>query len=216
MTNPAAELPIRIVLADDHCVVRQGVRSLLEHEGFVIVAEAADGAEAVELVAKHRPDVVVLDFGMPKMNGIDAARAIASRSPSTRTVLLTLHTEDLHVLGALKAGIHGYVVKAQPVEDVVSAIRAVHMGSTYLSPMISSIVVQACLGEREPVRELTNRERQVLQLVAQGRSTKEAARELGIGARTAESHRNRVLQKLGIHDTAGLVRYAIRCGLIHA
>jgi len=195
--------------------VRQGVRSLLEREGFAVLAEASDGLEAVTLATEHRPDVALLDFGMPKMNGLDAGRAIASASPSTKTVLLTVHTEDPYVLGALKAGIQGYVVKTQALEDVVTAIRAVHKGSTYLSPSISNIVVQVCVGPKKQVRDLlTARERQVLQLVAQGRSTKEAGRELAISARTAESHRNRVMQKLDIHDTAGLVRYAIRAGLI--
>ena len=215
MTDAVAESPIRIVLADDHPVVREGVRSLLEREGFVVMAEAADGVEAVALAAKHRPDIVVLDFGMPKMNGLDAGRAIATESPSTKTVLLTVHAEDPYVLGALKAGISGYVVKTQALEEVVSAIRAVHQGSTYLSPSISGIVVQVCLGKEDQTRELlTARERQVLQLVAQGMSTKEAARELGISARTAESHRNRIMQKLDIHDTARLVRYAIRAGFL--
>src|SRR5262245_35806765 len=147
LTETATAPQIRIVLADDHPVVRQGMRSLLEREGFAVLAEAADGAAAVALAAEHRPDIALLDFGMPVMNGLDAGCAIAAASPSTRTVLLTVHTEDPYVLGALKAGIHGYVVKTQALEDVVTAIRAVHNGSTYLSPSISNIVVQVCVGQ---------------------------------------------------------------------
>jgi len=206
---------ICIVLADDHRVVREGVRSLLEREGFTVVGEGADGTEAVALAKAHAPDIAILDFGMPKLNGLDAARAIAAEAPRTKTILLTVHTEDQYVFGALQAGIKGYVVKTQAAVDLVTAIREVHRGSTYLSPSVSQTVVEACFGKKAArVDPLTPRERQVLQLVAEGMSTKEIARELKIGTKTAESHRGRVMQKLDIHETASLVRYAIRAGLI--
>jgi DNA-binding NarL/FixJ family response regulator len=217
MRDTGPEPPVRIVIADDHPVVREGVRVLLERAGFVVHGEAGDGAAAVELAARHHPDVALLDFGMPNMNGLEAALAIATVSPGTRSVLLTGHVEAPYVLGALRAGVRGYVVKTQPVDDIAKAIRTVHRGSTYLSPSIDRQVVQACLDEKGPPRDLlTDRERQVLQLVVQSNSTKEAARALFISPKTAEAHRNRLMQKLDIHDTAGLVRYAIRAGMIEA
>jgi len=217
MRDAGPEPPVRIVIADDHPVVREGVRVLLERSGFVVHGEASDGAAAVELAAKHHPDVALLDYGMPNMNGLEAALAIATVSPGTRSVLLTGHVEAPYVLGALRAGVRGYVLKTQPVDDIAKAIRTVHRGSTYLSPSIDRQVVQACLDEKGPPRDvLTDRERQVLQLVVQGNSTKEAARVLFISPKTAEAHRNRLMQKLDIHDTVGLVRYAIRAGMIEA
>jgi len=211
------EPPVRIVIADDHPVVREGVRVLLERAGFVVHGEAADGAAAVALAARHHPDVALLDFGMPNMNGLEAALAIASVSPGTRSVLLTGHVEAPYVLCALRAGVSGYVVKTQAATDLLQAIRTVHRGSTYLSPAIDPQVVKACLDDNGPPRDLlTERERQVLRLVVQGNSTKEAARALFISPKTAEAHRNHLMQKLDIHDTAGLVRYAIRAGLIEA
>jgi len=194
---------------------RQGLRALLEREGYEVVAEAADGHEALKLARELTPDVAVLDLGMPLMNGIDAAREIQKRSPQTRVVLLTMYEEDAYVLEALRAGIRGYVLKAQAAADLVSAIREVSRGAVYLSPGISQAVVHAYRTKAEMPRDpLTGREHQVLQLIAEGKSTKEVAALLGLSVRTADSHRTRIMQKLEIHETASLVRYAIRRGLI--
>lgn len=205
----------RILLADDHLVVRQGLRSLLEQGGFVVVAEATDGHEAVRLARTVRFDVAVLDVSMPRMNGIDSAREIMSFAPNSRIVMLTVHTEDGQIADALRAGIRGYIIKTQAADELINAIREVAGGGTYLSPQVSSLLLAAYVNGSAIGRDpLTVRERQVLQLVAEGRTTKEVADSLGVTAKTAECYRSRLKVKLGIHDTAGLVRYAIRHGLI--
>lgn len=208
-------MPLRIVLADDHGIFREGVRALLEREGFRVDGEAADGQAAIRMAAHLSPDVAVLDLAMPVLNGLDAAREITRRSPRTRTVLLTMHTEDPYVTRALQAGIRGYVLKSQAAQDLVQAIREVTRGAVYLSPGISQTVVDAYLAKRDiPPDPLTPRERQVLQLIAEGMTTKEIAALIGVSVKTAESHRMRIMAKLDIHETAGLVRYAIRKGLV--
>jgi DNA-binding NarL/FixJ family response regulator len=209
-------MAIRVLLADDHQVVRQGFRALLEHEGFVVVAEATNGQEAVELAQTTRPDIAVLDLTMPLLNGLDAARQILQVSQRARVVLLTMHTEEHHIVAAFKAGIRGYVVKTQAVEDLVQAIREVGRGEIYLSSGVSRVVVEAYLaGSKRPSDPLTPRERQVVQLVAEGKTSKEIAALLGLTVKSAESYRTRIMEKLDIHDTAGLVRYAIRQGLVN-
>jgi len=191
------------------------LKSLLEREGLQIIGEAADGQEAIRRARDLSPDVAVLDLAMPLLNGLDAAREIVRASPRTRPILLTMHTEDPYVMEALRAGIKGYVLKTQPSTDVVQAIQEVARGRIYLSPGISRTVVDAYLAKTElPPDPLSPREREFLQLVAEGKTTKEIARFLCIGAATAENHRTRILAKLDIHETAGLVRYAIRRGLI--
>lgn len=210
-------MPPTIVLADDHPVVRQGIRMLLEREGFEIVGEAADGQEAVQLVEKYQPEVVVLDLSMPILNGITAVGHIRKLSPRTKIVLLTMHTDEQHVLQALRAGVKACVTKTQAVEHLILAIREACAGGVYLSPAVSGAVVQAYLTRSDaPFDPLTDRERQVLQLVAEGNTTKEIALILGVAAKTAETHRVKVMEKLDIHSTAGLVRYAIRRGLVQA
>ena len=208
-------MAIRVVIADDHQIVRQGFRALLEKDGFEVVGEAEDGAEAVRLVKLERPDIALLDIAMPNLNGIDAAREIQRASPDTRTILLTMFSEDHRLLEALRAGVSGYLLKTRAVEDLVRAIRDVTRGGVYLSRGLSRDVVDAYLA-RKPLAtvELSPRERQVLQLVAEGKTTKEVASLLGVGVKTAESHRGRIMAKLNIHETAGLVRYAIREGII--
>jgi two-component system response regulator NreC len=208
-------MPPRILLADDHVIVRQGFRALLEREGLEVVAEAADGHEAVRLAGELRPDIAILDFAMPLLNGLDAAREIRRRSPRTRTILLTVHTDDHYVLGALQAGVDGYVVKTQAAADLVQAIREIGGNAMYLSPTVSRAVVEAYAKAAPPGDVLSSRERQVLQLVAEGKTTKEIAAVLGISAKTADSHRSRIMRKLDIHDAVGLVRFAIRRGLIN-
>jgi DNA-binding NarL/FixJ family response regulator len=210
-------MPTRILLADDHQIIRQGLRKLLENEGFAVVGEAANGHEAVRLAQSLRPEVSVLDVTMPQLNGLDAARAILRVSPATKVVLLTMHTEGRYVSEALKAGVRGYVLKSQVSADLVQAIREVTRGKTYLSPGVSQTVVDAYLAKTDlPPDPLSLRERQVLQLVAEGKTTKEVAGLLGVRVRTAESHRTRIMAKLNIHETAGLVRYAVRNGLIQS
>ena len=208
-------MPLRILLADDHLILRQGLKGLLEREGLQVIGEAADGQEAIKRARDLSPDVAVLDLTMPLLNGLDAAREIVHASPRTRPILLTMHTEDPYVMEALRAGIKGYVLKTQPSTDLVQAIQEVYRGRIYLSPGISRTVVEAYLAKTElPPDPLSPREHEVLQLVAEGKTSKEIARLLGVSVKTAENHRTRIMARLGIHETAGLVRYAIRRGLV--
>jgi two-component system response regulator NreC len=208
-------MPTRIVLADDHVLVRQGLKSLLEREHFQVMAEASDGQDAVRLIETHHPDVAILDISMPTLNGIDAARGLSRTAPKTRVILLTQHEEEQYIHEALEAGVKGYVLKNQVANDLIQAIRQVCRGEFYLSPGISRAVMEAYRNKSErPADPLTVRERQVLQLIAEGKSTKDTASVLGISVKTAESHRMRLMQKLNIHETASLVRYAVRRGLI--
>lgn len=206
---------LRILLADDHQVVRQGLRALLEREGYEVVGETSNGLEAVRLSQSLHPDVAVLDLAMPLLGGIAAAREILRDSPRMRTILLTMYTEGPLVHEALRAGIRGYVAKTQVAEDLLEAIQDVAQGKIYLSPMVSEAAVQMFQGEGSPPPDpLTPREVQVLQLLAEGKSTKGTAALLEISVKTVESHRCRIMEKLNIHDMPGLVRHAIRRGLI--
>jgi DNA-binding NarL/FixJ family response regulator len=210
-------MPASILLADDHALIRQGLKALLERQGCRIVGEAADGQEAIRSVENVQPEIAILDISMPILNGIDAARALKKSAPKTKIILLTKHDEDQYVTEAMRAGVKGYVLKSQAADDLVHAIREVSRGSVYLSPKISRVVVDAYLSkERLSADGLSGRERQVLQLVGEGKSTKDIAVLLGISVKTAESHRARLMKKLDIHETASLVRYAIRHGLIEA
>jgi len=203
------------LLADDHLIVRQGLKVLLEREGFNVVGEACDGREAVRLAQELCPDIALLDLSMPLLNGVDAGRAILQASPKTKIVLLTMHTENHHVLDALRAGIKGYVLKTKAAEELVQAIQEVSLGKLYLTPGVSEVVVQAYLAKSDmPPEPLSLREREVLQLIAEGKTTKEVAVVLGISVKTAESHRTRMMEKLNVHETASLVRYAIKRGLV--
>ena len=205
----------RILLADDHVIVRQGLRLLLQREGFEVIGEAANGQEAIRVARESCPDVAVLDYAMPLLNGIDAAREILQVCPRAKAILLTMHTDDHYVLEALRTGVTGFVVKSQAPADLIRAVHEVLRGMTYLSPGISQAVVEAYLAKSAmPPDPLTAREREVLQLVAEGKSTKEIAQLLGITFKTAESHRTRIMKKTNIHETASLVRYAVRRGLI--
>jgi two-component system response regulator NreC len=208
-------MPIRIILADDHVLVRQGLKSLLEREKFQVMAEASDGQDAVRLSEMHQPDITVLDISMPTLNGIDAARALRRSCPKTNLILLTQHDEEQYIHEALEAGVKGYVLKNQVASDLIHAIQLVSRGEFYLSPGISRALVEAYRSKTEkPENRLTLRERQVLQLIAEGKSTKDTASLLGISAKTAESHRMRLMRKLDLHETASLVRYAVRRGLV--
>jgi DNA-binding NarL/FixJ family response regulator len=206
-------MALRILLADDHCIVRQGLRALLERASFEVVAEANDGQEAVRLAETLKPDIAVLDLVMPLLNGLDAGRQILQRS-SSAVILLTMHTGEHHVAAALRAGIRGYLLKSQAAEDLVHGIREVSRGRIFLSPEVSRIVVDGYLSGTTLTDPLAPREREVLQLVAEGKTSKEIAAQLGLSVKTAESYRTHIMEKLDIHETAGLVRYAIRRGLI--
>jgi len=207
-------MAIRVLLADDHLIVCQSLKAVLEREGLQVVGEAADGREAVRLARAFHPDVAVLDVSMPLLNGLDAAREIQKACPRTRTILLTMHGEDSYFLRALQMGIRGYVLKSQAVTDLVRAVQEVSRGAVYLSPSVSGAVVEAYRTKKDLRDPLTPRERAVLHLVAEGKTTKEVASLLGMSVKTAEYHRNSVMRKLDIHETASLVRYAIRRGLI--
>jgi two-component system response regulator NreC len=208
-------MPIRIVLVDDHVLVRQGLKSLLEREGFQVVAEASDGQEALGHVASFHPDIVIMDISMPTLNGLNATRKMSRSSPRTKTILLTQHDESQYIREALEAGVKGYVLKSQVASDLLMAIRQVSRDQVYLSPGVSSAVMEAYQSKSEKSRNpLTLRERQVLQLIAEGKSTKDVASLLGVSVKTAESHRTRLMQKLDIHEIASLVLYAVRHGIV--
>src|SRR6266571_6656041 len=209
-------VPVRLVLADDHLVLRQALRALLEQRGLEVVADEGDGRAAVDAVQRHAPDVAVLDVAMPVLNGVDAAREIARVAPDCPVILLS-GVDDARFVGeALKVGVKGFVQKSQGCDDLVQAIDEVREGRLYVSPGASQAIVDACAaaesGDGQP--SLTPRERQVLQLVGEGRSTKQIAEVLHISVKTAEGHRGRLMKKLNVHDTANLVRYAIREGWI--
>ena len=207
---------IRIVVIDDHAILIQGIRKLIESEpGLEFAGGVSDGREGLQLIKQQQPDIAVMDISMPGLNGLDAAKLVGKVSPRTRTILLTMHKENPYVIEALNAGVHGYVVKSQTGGDLLRAIHEVSQDRVYLSPGISRIVIEAYKHrDGTSQAELTVREREVLQLIAEGNRTKQVAVRLGISTKTAESHRTRIMAKLDIHETAGLVRYAIRNGLI--
>jgi len=210
---------MRVLLADDHTLVRAGIRALLENlDGVTVVAETGDGRQAVELIERHRPDVALLDITIPGLNGLEIAARVAKISPRTRTVMLSMHSGEPFVAKALRAGVSGYLLKDSAATELAVALHAVSRGETYLSPAISKTVVDGFLrsGDQEPdpLAVLTQRQRETLQLIAEGRSTKEIAHTLGVSVKTAETHRAQLMDRLDIHDVAGLVRLAVRAGLI--
>lgn len=210
---------IRVLLADDHDLVRAGFRALLQTmAGVQVVAEADDGRKALDLVRAHQPDVVLMDIGMPGLNGLDATARIAKEFPQTRVIVLSMHKAEEYVLGALKSGAAGYLLKDASPSELDTAIRSVARGDTYLSPPISRQVIddyRKRTGDSQgPLDMLTPRQREILQLIAEGRSTKEIADVLHVSVKTVETHRAQLMERLDIHDVAGLVRYAIRVGLV--
>ena len=207
-----------ILVADDHQIVRQGLKRLLSKRGdFDIVAEASDGEQAVEIAARRQPDVVLMDISMPRLSGIDATRRIAAGG-RTKVLALSMHDGQSYVEEALRAGASGYVHKNASAEDLFSAIDAVRTGESYLSPTVTQQVVDAIArpGDRpaSAVSALTQREREVLKLIADGLSSKEIAAQLGVSLKTIESHRANLMDKLDIHKVSGLVRFAVRAGLV--
>lgn len=214
-----ARIPIRVMLADDHALFRAGLRALLRAlDDIEVVAEGADGREALRLIAAHRPDVALMDIMMPELNGLDAAARVARAFPRTRVVIVSMNADEDSVLKALRAGAAGYLVKSADPAELELAIRATARGETFLSSVVSEHLVAACVkrldSERTSLERLTQRQREVLQLVAEGHTTKEIATKLGISVKTAETYRGELMRALGIHDVATLTRYAIRTGLI--
>lgn len=208
---------IRILLADDHDLVRAGIRSLVQSvEGIEVVAEAGDGREALRLVKTHQPDVVVMDIAMPGLNGLDATARIVKAFPKAAVIILSMHATREYVLEALQAGASGYVLKNAAVDELETAIRTVARGGKYLTPSVSGQIVAGVTGapETSPAAALTQRQREILQLIAEGRSTREIGDLLHISVKTVETHRAQLMDRLGIYDVAGLVRYAIRAGLV--
>lgn len=206
---------IRVLVADDHQIVLQGLKTILQDSGLNVVAEAADGQEAVRLARELEPDLAILDIAMPLKNGIDAAAEISKACPQTRTILLTMHSEDRYVLEALRAGVRGYVLKSRAATEVIRAIRDVVDGSIFLSPTVSQALVGAYLQSAgSGFENLTPREIQVLRLVAEGKTTKEIAAILGVNVKTADTHRTNLMHKLDLHSSTDLVHYAIRRGLV--
>jgi two-component system, NarL family, response regulator NreC len=212
---------IRVLIADDHPLVRRGLRSLLERNAeFSVIAEAANGYEAIDLATLHKPDVALLDVGMPRLNGTDAATSIAEKLPNVRILVLSMHSDEGYVLRALKAGARGYLLKASPEADIVAAVRAVAAGNAYFSPSITKLLVDDYLSEvrRRGLEDsydlLSIREKEILQCLTAGKSNREVADLLFISISTVETHRNNILQKLGLHSLADLILYAARKGLI--
>ena len=214
---------MRVLLADDHVLVRAGIRALLEAlPGLQIVGEFSDGRAALEGLLKDRPDVAFLDIAMPGLNGIEVAERAAREVPSTRVVMLSMHNTSSHVVRALRAGAAGYLLKDAAADELPVLLRAVANGETYLSPAIAKHVVDGFLQRNttepeaadNPVEILTPRQREILQLVAEGRSTKEVATLLTLSIKTVEAHRSQIMDRLDIHDLPGLVRFAIRTGLV--
>jgi DNA-binding NarL/FixJ family response regulator len=209
----------RVLIADDHLLVRAGIRALIESiDGVTVVAEANDGREAVDLAATLRPDIALLDVTMPGLNGLEAAARLREASPATRVIILSMHANEAYVRTALKAGAAGYLLKSATAAELQAAIQTVARGETYLSPAVSKQVVKGFVDgtahEASPLDALTTRQREILQMIAEGRSTKEVAFTLSISAKTVETHRAQIMERLEIHDLAGLVRFAIRTGLI--
>ena len=210
--------PLRVLLAEDHTLVRKGIRAVLRQVGWIeVIAEAADGREALDLARRHGPDVVVMDIAMPGLNGLEATARITKESPRTRVLILSMHATEEYVAQALRAGAAGYLLKGADVPEFELALKAVARGETYLTPTVSKHVVDEYLrrvGEPGVLDLLTPRQREILQLVAEGLSSKEIAQRLHLTVKTVETHRSEIMHRLDIHDVAGLVRWAIRAGVV--
>jgi DNA-binding NarL/FixJ family response regulator len=213
--------PTRVLLADDHALVRAGFRTLLESlPGVLVVADTDNGREAVRLIEEHQPDIVLMDISMPELNGLEATARVTADFPSVRVVILSMHANEEYVLRALQAGAAGYLLKdADPVE-LELALTAVARGDTYLSPPVSRHVIDEYVRRvtegHTPLESLTSRQREVLQLIAEGQTTRQMAQTIGVSVKTIETHRAQLMERLDIHDIAGLVRFAIRTGLVSA
>ena len=212
---------LRIVLAEKHALVRAGFRALLQSlDGIEVVAEAENGVEALELIERHVPDVVLMDIAMPNLNGLEAAARAARSAPEVKIIILSMHANEEYVLQSLRAGAKGYLLKDAGLSELQLALEAVSSGQTFLSPAISKHLIDAYVertsDDPDPFSILTSRQREILQLIAEGATTKDIAGKLGVSVKTVETHRTQLMQRLNIHDLAGLVRYAIRLGLVTA
>jgi two-component system, NarL family, response regulator NreC len=214
--------PIRVLVADDHTIIRSGLRLLLERQGgFEVVAEASDGRQAVDLAERERPDVVMLDIGMPNLNGIEATKQIMAKLPQVKVIVLSMHSDETYVLKALRAGARGYLLKDSAESDIMNAIRAVQEGKAYFSPEISRMLVDDYMrqlqqrGIDDTYELLTAREREILQMLAEGKGNKDIASMLNLSTYTVETHRSHILQKLNLHTLPELILYAVRKGIIH-
>ena len=207
---------IKILLADDHSLVRQGFRLILSAQpDMQIVGEAANGREAVELAAKLQPDIVIMDVTMPELNGIEATRRITTAAPRARVLALSMHKDSVYVREILRAGARGYLLKDSVDADLIAAVRSVAKGEGYLSPAVSdSVLTDYRKHVTDPLDLLTSREREVLQMIAEGKTNKEIASTLNLSVYTVEAHRGRVMEKLNLHSTGELVRFALRSGMI--
>jgi DNA-binding NarL/FixJ family response regulator len=212
---------IRVLLVDDHTVVRQGLRRILESDDEIeIVGESGDGRSAVELAQRQRPHVVVMDIALPELNGIEATRQITKRVEGTRVLVLTMHADDVYVRQSLKAGARGYLLKDSEDLDLLKAVKVIGRGGTFFSPAVSKVLLEGYLGDasgreiEDDLALLTDREREVLQLIAEGRTNKEVAAVLSVSINTVETHRKHIMEKLDLHNTAELVRFAIRKRLV--
>jgi len=212
---------VRILLADDHTVMRNGLRLLLERQPHLqVIGEAADGRQAVALSESANPDVVIMDIAMPNLNGIEAARQIVNRNPRTAIAILSMHSDESYVIRALKAGARAYLLKDSAEADLLAAVRALTEGKSFFSPAISKILVEDYMrqlesrGAEDTYELLTNREREILQLLAEGRTNKEVANMLNLSLYTVETHRTHILQKLNLHSVPELILYAVRKGII--
>lgn len=208
---------IRVVLVDDHALVRSGMRALVEQmHGIDVVGEATDGREALGLVERLRPHVVLMDITMPELNGLEAAERLRREHPEVRIVLLSMHADEAYVARAVAVGAHGYVLKSADAAELELAIRSAARGQAYLSPAIARTVTQGGMPDQSGAPPLSPRQREILQLIAEGNATKQIAAKLGLSVKTVETHRAHIMQRLGIRDVPGLVRYAIRMGLVEA
>jgi two-component system response regulator NreC len=211
---------LRVLLADDHGIVRRGLRSLLEETGYSVVAEAADGLEAVRLCEEHRPDLLIIDIGMPKLSGIEVATRAQKLDRPPAVIILSMHADESYIIRALAAGARAYLLKDATDEDLLPAIRAVTSGKPFFSPAVTAVLVQDYMrtlqkrGLTDSYHLLTDREKEVLHLLAEGRSNKEVATLLDLGVSTVETHRANLMQKLNLHNTAEIVLYAVRKGII--
>jgi two-component system, NarL family, response regulator NreC len=211
---------LRVLLADDHGIVRRGLRSLLEEAGLSVVAEAADGLEAVRLVEEHRPDLLIVDIGMPKLSGIEVAARAQKLDHPPGVIILSMHSDESYIIRALAAGARAYLLKDATDEDLLPAVRAVGSGRPFFSPAVTAVLIEDYMrtlqkrGLTDSYHLLTDREKEVLHLLAEGRSNKEAATLLDVGLSTVETHRANLMQKLNLHNTAEIVLYAVRKGII--
>lgn len=210
--------PVRVLIADDHTLVRESLVSVLEAGDVQVVAQAADGIETIERALETRPDVVIVDISMPRLNGIEVVRRLREALPDTRVLVLTMHEEEEYVLHVVRAGASGYLVKDSPAAELIAAVHSLRAGRGYFGPQaaktLADQVQRPDRSMEDPYGALTPREREVFHLIVEGLTTKEIARRLGISAKTAENHRARVLDKLDVRNTAELVRYAVRRGLL--